>query len=275
MTTNTADRRGLPTPKPAAVSIAPWAPAHVRAIVERNFLLYRHVWWPLVSAVLEPCMYLAAIGVGVGTLVGPIPGVTVDYASYVAPAILATTAMNAAFNQTSFGVFLRVKLSRTYDAVLPTPLSVSDIALGEIASAVANSALASLAFLVLITATGLVHSAGILLAVPGCLLIAFAFAAGGLATTTFLRGFADMQWIQLVMLPMYLFATTFYPLSVYPSALRPVIQALPLYQGIELIREPALGTPGWAALGHAAYLLAFGLLATRLALRRMTRTMVR
>lgn len=270
MTTNIAPRAVAPAP----VRIAPWAPSHVRAIVERNVLLYRHVWWPLVSAVMEPCMYLAAIGVGVGTLIGAIPGVQVDYASYVAPAILATTAMNAAFNQTSFGVFLRVKLSRTYDAILPTPLSVSDIVLGEIASAMANAAAASLAFLALIAATGLTHSAGILLAVPGTLLIAFAFAAAGLATTTFLRGFADMQWIQLVMLPMYLFATTFYPLSVYPAALRPVVEVLPLYQGIELIREPALGVVGWAALGHAAYLAAFGMLATRVALYRMTRIMV-
>jgi lipooligosaccharide transport system permease protein len=242
--------------------------------VERNFLLYRHVWWPLVSAVIEPCMYLAAIGVGVGTFVGAIPGVRVGYASYVAPAILATTAMNAAFNQASFGVFLRVKLSRTYDAVLPTPVSVSDIVLGEIASAVVNSAAATLAFLALTGATGLDQSAGVLLAIPGSLLIAFAFGAAGLATTTFLRGFEDLQWIQLVMLPMYLLATTFYPLSVYPVALRPVIEALPLYQSIGLIREPALGTLGWGAWGHAAYLLAFGLLATRIALRRMTRTMV-
>src|SRR5216683_1161686 len=78
----------------------------VRAIVERNLLIYKHVWWPLAAALIEPIMYLAAIGVGVGTLVGTIPGVSVDYASYVAPAILATTAMNSAFNQTSFGVYL-------------------------------------------------------------------------------------------------------------------------------------------------------------------------
>jgi lipooligosaccharide transport system permease protein len=254
----------MTTASPATVPIPAWALHRVRAILERNFLINKHAWWPLGFALIEPVMYLAAIGVGVGALVGTVPGVHVGYASYVAPAILATTAMNAAFNQTSFGVFLRI-----YDAILPTPVSVSDIVLGEIASAVVNAMVTSVAFLVLMAAVGLVHSAGILLALPGSLLIAFAFAAAGLASTTYLRGFQDMQWIQLVMLPMYLFATTFYPLSVYPAALRPLIQILPLYQSIQLIREPALGAVGWGLLANAAYLLVFGLLATRIALRRM------
>jgi lipooligosaccharide transport system permease protein len=259
----------MTTASPATVPIPAWAPHRVRAILERNFLINKHAWWPLGFALIEPIMYLAAIGVGVGALVGTVPGVHVGYASYVAPAILATTAMNAAFNQTSFGVFLRIKLNRTYDAILPTPVSVSDIVLGEIASAVVNAMVTSVAFLVLMAAVGLVHSAGILLALPGSLLIAFAFAAAGLTSTTYLRGFQDMQWIQLVMLPMYLFATTFYPLSVYPAALRPLIQVLPLYQSIQLIREPALGAVGWGLLANAAYLLVFGLLTARIALRRM------
>jgi lipooligosaccharide transport system permease protein len=258
------------TASPVTVPIPTWSPHRVRAIIERNLLINKHVWWPLAAALIEPIMYLAAIGVGVGALVGTVPGVHVGYASYVAPAILTTTAMNAAFNQNSFGVFLRIKLNRTYDAILPTPVSVSDIVLGEIASAVVNAVVTSVAFLILMAATGLVHGAGILLALPGSLLIAFAFAAAGLASTTYMRNFQDLQWVQLVMLPMYLFATTFYPLSVYPWALRPLIQILPLYQSIQLIREPALGAVGWGLLANAAYLLIFGLLGTGIALRRMT-----
>jgi lipooligosaccharide transport system permease protein len=258
------------TASPVTVPIPAWSPRRVRAIIERNLLINRHVWSPLGAALIEPIMYLAAIGFGVGALVGTVPGVHVSYASYVAPAILTTTAMNAAFNQNSFGVFLRIKLNRTYDAILPTPVSVSDIVLGEIASAVINAVLTSVAFLILMGVTGLVHSAGVLLALPASLLIAFAFAAAGIATTTYMRNFQDSQWVQLVMLPMYLFATTFYPLSVYPRALRPLIQMLPLYQGIQLIREPALGALSWGLLANAAYLLVFGLLATGIAVRRMT-----
>ena len=87
-------------------------------------------------SILEPILYLLSIGFGVGALVGRVHGVDVRYAAFVAPAILATTAMNAAFNQTSFGIFLRIKHDRIYDAIVPTPLSIPDIALGEVASAV-------------------------------------------------------------------------------------------------------------------------------------------
>jgi lipooligosaccharide transport system permease protein len=244
-------------------------------MVERNFMLYRRSLTPLLSAMVEPVLYLLTIGVGVGLLVGTVPGIPVRYAAWVAPAILATTAMNTAFNQTSFGVFIRIRTDRTYEAILPTPVSVTDIAYGEVASAVLNAVVTSAGFVAVMAVMGLVVSPAVLLAVPASILVGFAFAAGGLAVTTYLRDFADFQYIQLVMLPMYLFATTFYPLSTYPVAVRPVVAALPLYQSIQLVREPALGHLGWSALGPLAYLVAFGALAMWLAVRRMTTMMLR
>jgi lipooligosaccharide transport system permease protein len=249
-------------------------PAGVLAVLERNYLRYRRSITPLLSALVEPVLYLASIGIGVGMLVGNVPGVHVRYAAWVAPAILATTAMNTAFNETSFGVFSRIRIDRTYDAILPTPVSVTDIAYGEVLSAVLNAVLTSLGFVVVMTVTGLVTSVGVLLAVPAAVLVGFAFGAGGLAVTTYLRDFADFQYIQLVMLPMYLFATTFYPLSTYPPVIRPFIEVLPLYQSIQLVREPALGNLGWSVLVPVAYLLAFGTVALRLATRRMTQAML-
>jgi lipooligosaccharide transport system permease protein len=253
---------------------APATASRTLAMVERNFMLYRRSVTPLLSAMVEPVLYLAAIGVGVGLLVGDVPGVHVRYAAWVAPAILATTAMNTAFNQTSFGVFTRIRADRTYEAIIPTPLSIVDIAYGEVVSAVVNAVLTSIGFVVVMAVTGLVTSAGVLLAVPASVLVGFAFAAGGLAATTFLRDFADFQYVQLVMLPMYLFATTFYPLWTYPAALRPLVEILPLYQSIQLVREPALGHLGWSVLVPVAYLLAFGTLAMRIATRRMARLML-
>jgi lipooligosaccharide transport system permease protein len=245
------------------------------AMVERNFMIYRRSVTPLLSAMVEPVLYLVSIGIGVGMLVGQVPGVHVRYAAWVAPAILATTAMNTAFNQTSFGVFLRMRLERTYEAIIPTPVSVTDIAWGEVVSAVINAVLTSVGFVVVMAVTGLVTSPLVLLAVPASVVVGFAFAAGGLAVTTFLRDFADFQYIQLVMLPMYLFATTFYPLSVYPGWLRPLIEVLPLYQSIQLVREPALGNLGWSVLVPLAYLLAFATVAMWITTRRMTRLMLK
>jgi lipooligosaccharide transport system permease protein len=251
-----------------------WTFRRTGSLVERNAMMYRRSLTPVLSSVVEPVLYLLGIGIGVGGLVGTVPGVDVRYAVFVAPAILATTSMNAALNQTSFGVFSRIKNERTYDAIVPTPLSVTDIALGEVLSAVIYGVLSSTSFVLVMAVLGLVSSPGILLAIPGSVLIGFAFAAAGLAVTTWLRDFSDFQLIQLVMLPMYLFATTFYPLSTYPRPLRPLIEALPLYQSIELVREPALGSFTLASLAPVAYLVAFGTIALWIATRRMTRMLL-
>jgi lipooligosaccharide transport system permease protein len=255
---------------PATDRPAPWTIGRVSALVERNMMIYRRLITPLAFGLVEPMMYLLTIGFGVGTLVGTVPGVNVRYPAFVAPAILATTAMNTAFNQTSFGVFLRIKVDRTYEAIVPTPLTPTDIALGEVASAVINGLLTSTGFLAAVALLGLAVSPGVLLAVPAAALVGFAFAAAGLAVTTYLRDFSDFQLIQLVMLPMYLFATTFYPLTTYPGWLRPVIEALPLYQSIELIREPALGRfPAATLLIAIVYLAAFGSAAMAVTTRRL------
>jgi lipooligosaccharide transport system permease protein len=254
---------------------ANWTVRRALALVERNMMLYRRSVTPLAFGLVEPVMYLLTIGFGVGALVGTVPGVDVRYPVFVAPAILATTAMNTAFNQTCFDVFVRIKVDLTYEAIVPTPLSATDIAIGEVASAVLNGLLTSIGFLAAAAAMGLVSSPGILLAIPAAALVGFAFAAAGLAVTTFTRDFSDFQLVQLVMLPMYLFATTFYPLSVYPDWLRPLIEALPLYQSIELIRGPALGSfNGPALLTAACYLAAFGAAGLFIATRRLERLLL-
>jgi len=254
--------------------IAGWKLSRTLSLVERNFMIYRRSITPLLSSIVEPVLYLLSIGIGVGMLVGTVPGVHVRYAAFVAPAILATTAMNTAMNQTSFGVFSRIKNERTYDAIVPTPLSVTDIALGEVVSAVIYAVLSSTSFVLVMAVLGLISSPGILLAIPGAILIGFAFAAAGLAVTTYLRDFSDFQLIQLVMLPMYLFATTFYPLTTYPVALRPLIEVLPLYQSIQLVREPALGEFTLSSLVPVVYLISFGSIALVIATRRMTRMLL-
>jgi lipooligosaccharide transport system permease protein len=251
-----------------------WTLRRTSSLVERNALIYRRSLTPVLSSIVEPVLYLLSVGFGVGALVGKVYGVDVRYAAFVAPGILATTAMNAAFNQTCFAIFMRIKYERIYDAIVPTPVSVADIALGEVASAVLSGAFASLGFVLVMLVLGLVVSPAIVLAIPGSLLVGYAFGAGGLAVMTYVRDFPDFQLTQLVMLPMFLFATTFYPLSVYPSWVRPLIELLPLYQSIQVLREPALGRFHWDLLVAVIYLLAFGSLALALATRRLRRKLL-
>lgn len=258
----------------AATIAGGWTLRRTGSLIERNALIYRRSLTPVLSSIVEPVLYLLSIGFGVGALVGRVHGVDIRYAAFVGPGILATTAMNAAFNQTSFTIFMRILHDRVYDAIVPTPLSVADIALGEVASAVFSGVFASAGFVVVMLVLGLVVSPLIVLAIPGALLVGYAFGAGGLLVMTYLRDPSDFQLIQLVMLPMFLFATTFYPLSVYPGWARPLIEVLPLYQSIQLLREPALGIFHWDLLVAVLYLVAFGTVALVLATRRLERKLL-
>ncbi|MFI1098143.1 ABC transporter permease [Streptomyces sp. NPDC020917] len=247
-------------------------------LVERNLVIHRHTWYLLLAEVFEPLLYLLSMGVGIGALVGHVPGLgdpSVSYVEFVAPALLATAAMNGAMNETTFNLYAKLRMLHTYDSILATPLRVRDVAVGEVLWALLRGTAVTVVFGAVVAAFGLVHSAWAVLMLPGALLIAFAFAAAGLAVVTYLRSWQDFQLIQLVMLPMFLFATTFYPLGVYARPVQVLVECLPLYQSIELIREPALGTVDARVAVAAGYLLVLGALATVLALRRLERTLVR
>jgi lipooligosaccharide transport system permease protein len=244
------------------------------AVVRRNLTIYRHSVHVLLAEVFEPLLYLLAFGVGIGTLIHPVAGFdtgSVPYPQFVAPALLATAAMNGAMNETTFTMFNKLHRDRTYESVLATPMTVRDIALGEIAWALLRGAGVATAFLCVVGTLGLVRSPWALLVLPGALLVGFAFAALGLAVVTFLRGWQDFQYVQLAMLPMFLFATTFYPLGIYPRPVQLLVECLPLYQSIELLRPAALGQVGPHLLVPAGYLVTLGCLALVVALRRLER----
>ncbi|GAB3934238.1 ABC transporter permease [Micromonospora vulcania] len=246
-------------------------------LVERNVMIYKHTWYVLLAEIFEPVLYLLSVGVGIGVLVGTVTdvpnGTPIRYAAFVAPALLATAAMNGAMNETTFLMYGKLKTDRTYESMLATPLSERDIALGEIGWAVLRGTIVSTAFLAVVAALGLVTSPWAILVVPGAALIAFAFATAGVVVVTYLRDWQDMQYIQLFMLPMFLFATTFYPLSVYPRPIQIVVQCLPLYQSIELLRNPALGVLSVKVLVAVVYLAVMGALCLRLAVRRLGATL--
>jgi lipooligosaccharide transport system permease protein len=246
------------------------------AMVLRNLMIYRHTWLLLVAEVFEPVLYLLSFGFGIGMLVGQVPGLadpSVGYVDFVAPALLATAAMNGAMNETTFNMFGKLKTDRTYESILTTPMTVRDVAFGEVCWALLRGTLVSVGFLIVVTAMGLTHSMWALLIIPGALMIGFAFASAGLLVVTYLRDWQDFQLVQLVMLPMFLFATTFFPLDVYPHSIRLLVELLPLYQSIELIRQPFLADMGVHLLVPAAYLTAFGAVSLALALRRLEKTL--
>jgi lipooligosaccharide transport system permease protein len=241
-------------------------PRRARYIVERNALVYRRIWMVILSGFFEPLFYLFAIGIGVGGLVGDVGGV--DYASFVAPGLLAASAMNGAVYESTMNIFGKLKWGKVYDAILATPVDTLDVAVGEIAWGQVRGLLYAGAFLVVMTLMGLVTSPLAVLVVPAAVLIGFAFGAVGMAATTFMRSWQDFEKIQLVILPLFLFSAVFFPPSVYPEAVRPLLLLSPLYHGVELVRALVLGTPGLATLGHMLFLLIMGVAGALVAARR-------
>jgi lipooligosaccharide transport system permease protein len=248
-----------------------------RRLIERNLRVVRRTWWVPASGLAEPVFYLLSIGIGIGKLVGRLPGPggrSVSYAVYVAPALLAAAAMNGAVYESTFNVYFKLKYARIYDAVLVTPLGARDVARGEIATALMRGSLYSAVFVTMMAALGDVASAWAALALPAAVLIGFAFSAMGMAATTYMRGWTDFDLVQLVLLPLFLFSTTFYPLSIYPRWLQIVVELTPLFHGVAMCRALTLGAPGLAVAGHAAYLSLLGIGGVAVASRRIRRLLL-
>jgi lipooligosaccharide transport system permease protein len=241
-------------------------------IVERNFLVYKRVWIVFAAGMLEPILFLLSIGVGVGGLVGDFTlsdGSTVGYVEFVAPAMLAASAMQGALFDSTFNIFFRLKYAKLYDSMLATPIKPTDVARGEITWALLRGAIYSAVFIVVMLCMGLVRSWWMLLALPATVVIGFGFAGAGMALTTYMRTWQDFEYIELAITPMFLFSATFFPVSSYPDSIEAIVKLTPLYQGVVLCRDLTLGTPGWEAVTAVIYLVAMGVVGQFVAGRRI------
>ena len=272
-TAGDATRRG------ALLRVVPPLPLGTRRagrVVERNVLIYRRGWLLLVSGFFEPFFYLLSIGVGLSALVGPVHvgAQLVGYAAFVAPGLLASSAMNGALFDATFNLFFKLKIAHTYETMLSTPLSVGDVATGELAWALVRAGLYAASFLVVMAGLGYAATPWAVACYPEALLVSFAFGATGMAATTFLRSWQDFDMVSLALIPMFLFSATFYPLSVYPGWLQAIVSVTPLYQGVALLRSTDLGVFDWAMVGHAAYLAVMGMVGIAVTGRRLSRLLL-
>lgn len=239
-------------------------------MVERSVMVYRRTWLILVSGFFEPLFYLFSIRIGFGKLVGDVEfaGRTIPYAEFVAPALMAASAMNGAVYDSTMNVFFKLKQAKLYEAVLATPMGSADVALGEIGWAVLRGMLYSTAFLVCLVALGMAPSPLVVFTLPACVLIGFAFASVGMAATTFMRTWSDFEYVPTVTLPLFLFSATFYPVASY-GGWGWLLQLSPLYHGVALVRGFSLGEPTWAMFLHVAVLVALAFAGLTVAARRI------
>jgi lipooligosaccharide transport system permease protein len=212
----------------------------------------------VLSGFFEPVFYLLSMGIGLGALIGTVEtttGLEVSYAAFIAPALLAVSAMNGAIYDSTWNVFFKLNYGKLYEGMLSTSLGPLDVALGEILYALLRGLLYATGFMIIMQIAGLNLAWTAILAIPAVLLIAFGFASLGMAVTSYMKAFQQMDWINFVLLPMFLFSATFYPLTVYPEPIQWMIQALPLWHGVELVRGLTTGVVGPALLVHVAYYL--------------------
>jgi len=229
-------------------------------ILERSLVALKSSnWFPVVSGFLEPLLYLFSFGYGVGTLIGDIQvsnGQIVSYAMFIAPGLLATSAMNGAIYDSTWNVYFKLHEGKIYHGMLSTSLGPLDVALGEILTALIRGFAYAVGFMAVATPMGLIPSWWGVLAIPAAVLIAFGFASIGMAITSYFKSYQQMGLINISLLPIFLFSGSFYPLSVFPDWAQIIIKTLPLWHAIEMVRNLSLGIVNLSLLGHIAYFVA-------------------
>lgn len=248
-------------------------------VLEQDLLVYRRVWrGSLLVSFLSPILFLSAIGLGLGALVnrgsGGVAGL--PYVAFLAPGLLATTAMQTGSIEATYPIMGKVRWDRTYEAMLATPLSLADLVIGDLAWLALRSLLVSAVFFLVMLVFGLPRGPLSILAVVAGGLTGLAFAAPIYAFSTQQEndsGFSALQ--RFVVVPLFLFGGAFFPITKLPLLLQIVAWLTPLYHGVALARGLALDRIGLPeALLHFTVLLAYVAAGTALSWlglrRRMT-----
>ena len=232
-------------------------------VVETFLITYRRTWkFSMATSLINPMFFLVGMGVGLGSLVdkgqgsghGSLEGVS--YLTFLAPGLLAATVMQVAASESTYPIMSRIKWDRIYDAMLATPMGVVDLVAGQLAWIALRLLQTSVIFLAVMALFGAVESPLALLAIPAAVLTGMAMSAPICAfAATRENDYSMSTVLRFVIMPMFLFSGTFFPVSQLPSGIRPIAYVTPLWHGVDLCRSFALGT---AELGgvlvHVAYL---------------------
>jgi lipooligosaccharide transport system permease protein len=245
-------------------------------VVAHHLMVYRRTWkGSMFVSFASPILFLAAIGLGLGSLVGRGASSSLNGASYLSfltPGLLAATAMQTAFVETTYPIMAKIQWLRTYDGMLATPLAVRDILVGELGWLVLRLTMTAAAFFVVMLLFGTVHSIAALLVIPVAVLTGLAFGAPIMAFTATQRkdkGFPTIQ--RFIITPLFLLGGVFFPISQLPQVVQAIAWITPLSHSVVLARGLALGSGIGAAGINLAVLLAYataGIVAASITLPR-------
>jgi lipooligosaccharide transport system permease protein len=225
------------------------------------------------SATVEPTVYLLAFGFGIGSLVSSINGL--DYVDYVGTGTVATAVLFSSAFPGMFGTFVKYKFQRTYDAILAAPVDTEELVTAEALWLSLRAGTYGCAPMLVAIVFGLDPSWGMLLVPPIAMIAGFGWANFGICVSARVNSIDNFNYItSAVLTPLFLVAGTFFPIDGLPQWAQVIAQLNPLYHLVELVRDAVFGLEGWVDLGHLAFLIGFGLLTWRLAVRWMERRLI-
>lgn len=250
------------------------AVAAAMRVIEAHARVYRRTWrGSVISTFLSPVLFLIAMGIGLGALVDQGAGRAdlggIPYLSFLAPGLLAATAMQTGAGDGSWPVMAGIRWTKTYFATLATPIGIRDLVVGHLGWVALRLTFVSVVFIGVMAGFGAGHGVGVALAVIPAVLTGLAFSAGTTAFAAYLETDTGLSALfRFGIVPMFLFSGTFFPISQLPAWLQPIANVVPLWHGVELARGAALDLPtAWPPLLHIGYLMIWIVFGTLIAFR--------
>ena len=240
----------------------------------RNFLVFKKTWLSnIMFNFIEPLLYLGALGLGLGAYVDNIDGL--PYINWIAPGLIASSAMWATASECSYGSFVRMHFQKTFHAMIATPIDLDEVVAGEMLFGAFKSLLYGGVILVVLISLGLVISPWAVLIPFVLLLSGLAFAELGFIWTGLVPSIESFSYFFTLMItPMFLFSGVFFPLNGMPGAVEVIAWFMPLYHVVQLIRSLALGQVSWILILDVLWLLGFILLLFKFPLFLMKRRLI-
>lgn len=241
----------------------------------RNADVYFVSWkTDFLPPLIEPLLYLGALGFGVGAFITHVEGET--YAEFLAPALITFTAMNATFFECSYGSFVRMYWQKTYDAIVSTPVSLEDVIVGELLWGATKAVVNGTIVLLVVAALGLAHSALVLFALPVLFLAGLSFGAIGILTTSQAKTFDAFNYpMYFYITPMFFLSGTFFPLDLLPRPAQLLAFTLPLTHSTFVARELIRGHLTLDVAWSVVWLAVVGTILSLLAVNAMRERLIK
>ena len=252
-----------------------FSPRQAFRVWQREVSVYKYVYKStIISNLMDPLIYLMALGFGLGAYVNRMQGL--PYIQFIAPGLISSSIMTAATFETTINTFVRIHFDRIYEAMMATPVTVEDIAVGEMMWAMTRSTIYATVMLGVVTVLGLTRSwYAIFVPFMGAL-GGLMFATLGLTYTSFLKSIDQVNfYMTLFITPLFLFSGVFYPIDALPQAVKTIAFLSPLYHLVEVIRPLVLGTAGYGILLHLGWILAFVFIFTVLPVNLLKKKLVK